>query len=282
MGIMRAHIERLWLASRPLTLTGIVMLFAFVVSLAAMTVDPRTILSAPAWLKPAKFAISSAIYAFTFAWIFTYLPARRRLTTILGGVTAIVLVVENVIIEVQAARGVTSHFNIQTVLDATLFTTMGLAILTLWITAIVLTIALFRQRFDDGAFGWALRLGLLLTVLGQSTGWLMTAPTRAQLDSARTSGMPVSGSHTVGAPDGGLGLPIVGWSREHGDLRVPHFVGMHAVQLLPAIAWLLGPLGSVVARRRAVFLVAAAYFAVFLLLLLQALNGQPMLAMVSR
>ena len=80
MGIVSAHIERWWRASRPLTAVGVVMLMAFVVSLAAMTVDHRTILGAPAWLKPAKFAISSAIYAFTFAWIFTCLPARRRLT----------------------------------------------------------------------------------------------------------------------------------------------------------------------------------------------------------
>ena len=29
---------------------------------------------APAWLKPAKFAASIAIYTLTLAWVFTYLP----------------------------------------------------------------------------------------------------------------------------------------------------------------------------------------------------------------
>ena len=126
---MRAQIERLWRASPPLTATGVVMLIAFAASLAAMAVDRTHILGAPTWLKPAKFAISTAIYAFTLAWIFTYLPERRRLTTAVGWLTAVVLTFEVAIIDAQAARGVTSHFNIATPLDAALFATMGAAIL---------------------------------------------------------------------------------------------------------------------------------------------------------
>ena len=67
-------------------------------------------------------------------------------------------------------------------------------------------------------------------------------------------------------------------SREHGDLRVPHFIGLHAVQLRPAIAWLIGPLGSALRRRRAVLAASAGYLALFAILLAQALSGQPVLA----
>ena len=278
MSIMRTQIEHLWRASRPLTVTGVAMLAAFAASLAAMAIDHSTILGAPTWLKPSKFAISTAVYAFTLAWIFTYLPDRRRLTTIVGGITAVVVVLEVVAIDVQAARGVTSHFNVATPLDAVVFSTMGLAILIAWGAAIALTVALFRHRFADGTFGWALRLGMLLTVLGQATGGLMTNPTQAQLAAARTTRMTVAGAHTVGAPDGGTGVPVTGWSREHGDLRVPHFVGLHAIQALPAAVWLIGPLGSAVRRRRAVLVAAAGYFGLFGILLAQALSGQPVLA----
>ena len=278
MSRLRRLVDSLWRGSRPLTASGVLMLVAFAVSVVAMGLDHREILGAPRWLKPAKFGISTAIYAFTLAWIFTWLPERRRLKAVVGWIVSVVIVLEVVLIDVQAARGVTSHFNVGTPFDAAVFGIMGTAILIAWLASIALMVALFRHRFADEAFGWALRIGMLITVLGQATGGIMTTPTQAQLAAARTTPMTVSGAHTVGAPDGGAGLPITGWSREHGDLRVGHFVGIHAVQLLPALAWLIGPLGSTVRRRRAVLLLAIAYFALFGILLAQALMGQPLLA----
>jgi hypothetical protein len=254
------------------------MLVAFAVAVVAMGLDHREILGAPRWLKPAKFGISTAIYAFTLAWIFTWLPERRRLKAIVGWIVSVVIVLEVFLIDLQAARGVTSHYNVGTAFDAAVFGIMGTAILIAWLASIALTVVLFRHTFADEAFGWALRIGMLITVLGQATGGIMTTPTQSQLAAARTTRMTVSGAHTVGAPDGGAGLPITGWSREHGDLRVGHFVGLHAVQLLPVAAWLIGPVGSAVRRRRAVLLLATAYFALFGILLAQALMGQPLLA----
>jgi hypothetical protein len=267
-----------WTTDAPLTATGLLMFVALAASLAGLWLDPRVITGMPAWLKPAKFAISIAIYALTLVWVFTYLPGWTRTRRVVGWTTAITLVLELVIIDAQAWRGTTSHFNVGTPFDAAVFGIMGTAILIAWLASIALTVALFRHRFADEGFAWALRIGMLITVLGQATGGIMTTPTQAQLAAARTTAMTVSGAHTVGAPDGGAGLPITGWSREHGDLRVGHFVGIHAVQLLPALAWLIGPLGSTVRRRRAVLLLATAYFALFGILLAQALMGQPLLA----
>jgi hypothetical protein len=279
MDTIVAVIKRLDRVSRPLTAAGLGMLVVFVLTLIALAADPRTIGGAPAWLKPAKFAISTAIYALTLAWIFTYLPEWPRLTRIVGWVTAVVLVLEVAIIDLQAARGVTSHFNIATPMDAIFFAVMGIAILIAWAVAITLTVALFRQPFADAGIGWALRLGMLLTVIGSATGGLMTRPTDAQLASARAgSRITAAGAHTVGAPDGGPGLPGTGWSREHGDLRVPHFMGLHAIQMLPLVAWLIGPLGSIALRRRAVLAAAVSYGSLFAILLAQALAGEPLLA----
>ncbi len=276
-------LQRVWNASRPLTVVGLLMAVDLIGTLIGLAVDRSTILGAPAWLKPAKFAISSVFYLFTLAWLFTFIPERRRLKAAVGWITAVVLVIEIAIIDVQAARGLTSHFNAATPLDAILFAVMGVAIVVLFGAAIALTVALFRHRFTDSAFGWALRFGMLLTVLGQATGAFMTTPTSERLAVARSTGMKVSGAHTVGAPDGGPGLPITGWSREHGDLRVPHFVGIHGVQLLPLAAWLLGLAGSAAWKRRAPFVAAAGYYALFAFLLIQALGGHPVAPMmVSR
>jgi hypothetical protein len=249
------------------------MLPVFVFCLIGLLFDPRLVTGAPVWLKPAKFAISIAIYTLTLSWIFQYLPGWPRLKSITGWITAVVMIVEIVIICAQAARGTTSHFNVATTLDQTLFMIMGIAIGTAWISLIAVMIAVFRQSFSDPVMGWAIRIGILITVVGTATGGLMTSPTRAQLNDAKfTHHMTVAGAHTVGAPDGGPGIPGTGWSREHGDLRVPHFFGMHAMQIFPLLAWLLKP-----KRSGVIIALGFAYTAVFVTLVVQAMAGKPLL-----
>jgi hypothetical protein len=230
-------------------------------------------------LKPFKFAISTAIYSLTLAWIFTWLPEWPRVRRIVGWTTAVVFVLEVLIIDIQVWRGTTSHFNASTPLDMTLFGIMGTAIVLQTLASVAVAVALWRQRFSDRALGWALRLGVTLTILGAMTGPLMTRPTAAQLADARAGRpMPIVGAHTVGGPDGGPGLPVTGWSREHGDLRVPHFIGLHAMQVLPFFAvGLRRWRRSEAARARMLLAIAASYAALFLLLLSQALSGQSLI-----
>jgi hypothetical protein len=273
---LAAVVSTLWRTDKPLTAVGLIMLAALAAALVGLWLDPRVITGAPAWLKPAKFAVSIAIYTLTLAWIFTYLPEWRWTRRIVGWTSAVVLVLELVIIGLQAWRGTTSHFNIGTPLDAALFTIMGSAIVLQTLTSVAVAVALWRQPFADRALGLALRLGLSLTILGAATGGLMTRPTSAQLDDARvTQRMAIAGAHTVGAADGGPGLPGTGWSREHGDLRVPHFIGLHAVQILPLVGVLLRRRGaSERARGRLMGIAASSYAGLFGILLWQALRGQ--------
>lgn len=273
---LTALLTRLWHTDAPLTATGLFMTAVLLATVAGIWLDPRLIQGAPAWLKPAKFAASTAIYSFTLAWIFTSLPDSPRMRRIVGRTTAAVFAIEVAIVSVQAFRGVASHFNTATLLDGALFTVMGIAIVTQTIASAAVLMALWRQHFTDRALGWALRLGLLITITGASLGGVMTQPTGEQLALARASGqMPISGAHTVGAPDGGPGLPGTGWSRTHGDLRIPHFLGLHAMQILPLIAllfrrtrWPEHTRGALVAT------VAGSYAALFGILTWQAMRGQ--------
>lgn len=275
-----ATLRRIWTASPPLTTTGLLMLAALAAALAGLWLDPRVITGAPAWLKPAKFALSVAIYSASLAWLFTYLPDWVRTRRLVGWMTAIVLPLEVGIIDAQAWRGTTSHFNVSTGPDAALFGLMGAAIVLQTLTSVAVAVALWRQRFAEPALGWALRLGMTITIIGAFTGGLMTRPTNAQLAVARVTGhMPVAGAHTVGAPDGSPGLPGTGWSRDHGDLRVPHFVGLHALQVLALFGLFVRARRLSDERRVRLTLVAAgSYLALFVLLLLQALRGEPLLA----
>ena len=275
-----ALLDRLWHGSPPLTAAGLLMVLVAGASVVGLLVDPRVITGAPAWLKPFKFAVSTAIYSLTLAWIFGWLSDWPRVRRAVGWVTAIVFVVEVAIIDVQAWRGTTSHFNVSTRLDMALFSVMGTAIVLQTLISVGVAIALWRQHFTDSTLGWALRLGMTLTIAGAFTGALMTRPTAGQLAVARAGGpMPVVGAHTVGGPDGGPGLPVTGWSREHGDVRVPHFVGLHAIQALALIAVALRRWRRPEAVRiKAVLVAASSYAALFLLLLWGALRGDSLAA----
>lgn len=274
-------LNRMWRTSPELVTTAALMQVVLLGAIVGLAVDPRIITGAPAWLKPAKFAASITMYTLTLAWIFTLIPEWTRTRRVVGWLTAITMVIEIAIIGGQAWRGTTSHFNVGTVADAVLFTIMGLAIVVQTLSTIAVAIALWRHRFEDASLGWALRVGMSLTIVGALTGGLMTRPTRAQLDAARAGErMTIAGAHTVGAPDGGPGLPGTGWSRQHGDLRVPHFVGLHAVQALPLVALALGR--TRIQRRvrvRIVLVAAASYAAIYVILLNQALRGVPVVVL---
>ena len=244
------------------------MLMLLVGNLVGLAVDERIITGSPAWLKPAKFSISTAIYTGTLAWIIGQMSIWPRFTKAVGTITAIMLQVEIFIINLQAWRGTTSHFNFGTNLDSSLFAIMGVGIAVLWLASVAIAIALFRQEFANRALGWALRLGMTITMLGAASGGMMTHPMPGQTSR-------IIGSHTVGAPDGGASIPIVGWSAEHGDLRIAHFLGLHGMQAIPLLYWLL-------ARKRrpqvtSIWIGAAAYLSAGVLLEWQALRGQSIL-----
>ncbi len=265
---LRSDIRQAWGDSWPLMATAALMLPSLGISLIGLLVDPRVITGAPAWLKPAKFAVSTLIYTGSLAWLLRYITVWPRLTRMAAWTTAVALVIEIALIDLQAARGTTSHFNQATTFDIAVFSIMGIMIALLWIASVVILLALVRQPFTDSAWGWALRLGLLITVLGSAMGGLMLPPRDEQV---RTGREP-SGGHTIGAPDGTPGLPLINWSRTHGDLRIPHFFGLHGLQAIPMLAWVIGK------RRRfrssIVAAAAASYLALIAILVGQAFAGQ--------
>ncbi len=265
-------------AAPGLTALGFIMAADLVFCMLGLVVDRRVITGAPAWLKPAKFALSTMIACWSFAFCMASTTIWPRVRRVLDVVLTAGLFIEIALIDMQAARGTSSHFNLGTRFDAAVFGIMGVSIVCIWLAMLVLTVLLFRQSFTGSAWGWSLRLGMVLALVGTGSGALMTVPNSRQLADAHGTGrLPIAGAHTVGAPDGGRGLPVTGWSADHGDLRVAHFLGMHGLQVLPLLAWWI-------ARRRApanartqrnlVFAAATSYLALFGLLLWQAFRGQ--------
>jgi hypothetical protein len=270
--------------SRPLWLLAGACLAVLGASLMLMVVDPRQLMGASVWLKPVKFAASIAMTAATLALLLrhVHLPAtggRRAVVTI-----ALMGALEQVIITLQAARGVPSHFNATSAVNGALFTIMGIGITVMTIAVGYVAWFSFRQRFSDAALGWGIRLGFAIMLAGSAVGAVMPRPTAAQVETMRAGRpTPLVGAHAVGVPDGGPGLPITRWSTEGGDLRVPHFIGLHALQILPLAGAWMGRRGrrSVAAAARAARLTViggVGYAGLVAVTFVQALRGQPLLA----
>jgi hypothetical protein len=277
----RMLLDQAFRVDRALTLASLAMGLLLFAALIGLVVDARVITGAPAWLKPAKFAISFALYCLTLVWLLHFVQGRRWIVRIAATVTAIVAVVEVAVIALQAARGTTSHFNQATELDGLLFSIMGASIVVLWLMGVVVAALLLFQRLPNAAFAWSLRLGLAVTLFAMAIGFLMVVPTpqqQAALDAGQPA--PIVGAHSVDVPDGGPGLPVVGWSTEGGDLRAPHFVGLHALQVLPLLGWIVTRKGhrlGIGHQTALVFVAGAAHLGLVLLLTWQALRGQPVL-----
>lgn len=241
-----------------------------VVAATGVFVDDRVLTGAPIWLKPFKFAVSFGLYAFVLAWMLSLSSRARRTGAVLGWVIVVAAVVEIGLIVGQVVRGRTSHFNDSTPLDSAIFSLMGMTIQVLWLaTAGLAVVVLMRQRGLERATAWAIRLGLVVGLVGMALGMLMIM-------------QPGGGAHAVGVADGGPGLPVTGWSTTGGDLRIGHAVGLHALQVLPLLAAALTQvprrLLDETARVRLIWIAAAGYAGVMVLTTWQALRAQPLLS----
>ncbi|GGR97311.1 hypothetical protein GCM10010169_47360 [Micromonospora fulviviridis] len=260
---------------RPLMLFVAAMAALTVVAAVGVLADPRVLTGVPIWLKPLKFAISFVLYGITLAWMVTLLPRRSRVAEWAATVIVAMSVVEMAVIVIQVLRGTTSHYNGTTPLNGALFSAMGAAIMVLFVAQLVIGIVALLRPTADRVAGHAVRLGLGLSLLGM----LVAIPMVTRTPDGAAEG--ISGAHSVGVADGGPGLPLVGWSTTGGDLRIGHFVGLHALQALPLLAMLLNRfLGTRLDERtrvRLLLVAGAAYGAATLLLTWQALRGQPLL-----
>ncbi|HLK22519.1 MAG TPA: hypothetical protein VKT81_26415 [Bryobacteraceae bacterium] len=259
---MKDKLRELYQASPPLAVTGWVQWILALVFLTLAPFDSRTILGISPWIKPMKFSVSIAIYVWTLAWLLRYLSRHAAAVKRISWCVAFLMMGEITIIALQSARGVPSHFNIATPLDAALFSIMGTMIgvntaLLVWVTALFFVDAPELPP----AYLWGIRFGLTIFLLASFEGVFIVS----------------HGSHTVGAPDGGSGFPFVNWSRQHGDLRVAHFAGMHALQVLPLVGYWLSR--SRTSERAQILYTSAAfglYFAIVLSLFWLALLGRPL------
>jgi hypothetical protein len=222
-------------------------------------IDSRELLGQYVWIKPAKFFFSVGIFFWTMGWLMDHLSVPTWVQKI-SLTSCVMLSIELVIITVQAARGTMSHFNNQSVLDGILFGIMGLAITINSFLVILIWVRFFKVKDLPSGYLWGVRLGIFIFLIAGYQGFLMTSLQQ----------------HTVGGPDGQEGLLFLGWAKYLGDLRVFHFFGIHALQLLPILSWYFFR-----EKPKTVILCAIVYFLVSTLTLWMALSEKGIFSWLS-
>jgi hypothetical protein len=207
------------------------------------------------WTKPIKFAISIAIYCLTWPLLLQYLPFERLKKRFIN-FTVFAMTFEMLAIATQAARGQLSHYNTSGAYNALVFSAMGIVIVSQTVFALYMGIMFFKVRAQQltPALLWAIRLGIIMACIFAFEGGIMASRL----------------AHTVGAADGSPGLPLFNWSRIAGDLRIAHFMGLHALQIAPLFVVFTG-----VKNARPAVVFALIYFVLVSLLFYNAMLGRP-------
>jgi hypothetical protein len=212
---------------------GWASLAALALCLVLALLDPRLFDGVSVWVKPAKFAASFVLWFWTLAWLWPALsPAQQagRVARAVVGVMLAMALFEQGWITWRAAWGAPSHFA-RDGLGATVYALMGLGA-TLLVAGAALLGLMILWRGNPAMprpARWAAGLGLLVTgVLGGVTGFAMGG----------------QGSAWVGAGSNAAGWPPFYWQFSAGDLRVAHFLAIHAMQAIPLAVW-LWPRGAV-------------------------------------
>lgn len=256
---MRSSVRAYWNASasyqRFVYLTGVLFALSGIFHTAVFLVDGGAWEGPVSWRKPIAFSFSFALIALSLAWVLTFLPKRHLLGWFVMGTFGVSSAVETALIAMQTWRGVPSHFNLETDFDGLVFSWMGNMIAFVVLSIIAITVWSFISLKAPPSFAWAIKGGLLLMLVGQGLGGLLIREGFQEVESGTVSSPLIFGAEGV--------------------MNVPHAVSLHALQVLPFIAWLaLFTRWEEGKRTRVVVVATAGYTGLVVVGVLQAMGGQ--------
>ena len=197
---------------------GALLLTSGLVHLAILTVTGGTWTGPLSLRKPTTFGLSFGLTLITIAWTSSLLRFGDRARATLLGVFTAACVVETALVSLQAWRGVPSHFNVETTFDARVAGGLAFGGFTLVAIIAVMTLASFRSNPTlPRSLRIAIRIGFVALSGSMVAGALMIA---------RGMGFVFAGDPQAAYATGGTFKPT-------------HAVTMHAILVLPLLAWVL-------------------------------------------
>ncbi len=232
----------------------ICFLFSIVFLILAKTTN-TIVFSVNAWYKPFKFAFSTFLFVWAMAWYCSYLSNFN--IHFFNWTVILLLGFEIIYIAIQANKGQLSHFNLSTTFYATMYSLMAFAASVVTIYTAYIGFLFFKNSFPElpEYYLWSIRLGILIFVVFAFEGFAMGSRL----------------NHSVGAVNDNSNWFIVAWSQTVGDLRVSHFIGMHALQVLPILSYYF------LKSNKSTIFVSIIYALLAIFTLVQALKGKPLI-----
>lgn len=252
-------ISRFFKTNPALVWFGLANLIIAVIMLLLLPNDTRLLNGINVWYKPVKFHLAVVFYVWTMALLLRHLPNPKHIASITRYIL-LCMTMELVLIDTQAARGVASHFNQSSLINGAVYSIMGAFILLNTGVAAYAAKLFYKEPVQlSPALVEGIRWGIIIFVIGSLEGGVMSAINK----------------HSVGTADDAAGILFLNWNKTGGDLRIAHFMGIHALQAIPLFAWLLTKFGKPNAGNT-VKTFAFAYAAMFTALLVHALLGRPL------
>lgn len=219
---MLSSLRSVWTEGRTVErigyVVGVCLLLSGVAHVGVFLVDGGPWEGPVSWRKPVTFGLSFGLTLITLIWVTTWIQFGERARSVALGMFTAASIVEVALISLQAWRGVPSHFNSETGLDRVIATSLAVGGGLILVSVLVITAALRAGSVVRADMRLAVRFGLLLLVVALLFGAAMIA----------------RGVIAVQAGD-----PQIAYTTA-GTFKPIHAVAMHAILVLPGIAWLLG------------------------------------------
>jgi hypothetical protein len=217
---MAAELSRLWRRRAPYQTfayyAGALLVASGLVHAVIFLIDGGPWAGPVGWRKPIVFGLSLGVTTIFLSWFMSYVRVRPGTGWILMGMIAVCSVVEYVLITAQAWRNVPSHFNDSTPLNEIIWIGMGVNIALVWIASLGVTVLVFRRFQGPPSLALGMRSALVLLFVGNLLGGVIIG------NDMDAFGQRGAESSIFGAA---------------GQIKVPHAVALHALQVLPIIAW---------------------------------------------
>ena len=257
------HITRLmWMSS--------LFMMAFVVILMpAYYFDTRLLEGSSVWAKPIKFSLSFAMHFFTLALLAQQLEIKLRtgfLLKLFSYLAVGSMLFEIIYMSTQSGRGRRSHYNLETTYEMLMYILMGVGGTLLVTISFILGVMIWKHSKSKGS-----NQGLFFgSVIGLVSGSVLTLVAAGYMSSTM--------SHLVGDTVNNVNnvksVPLMGWSRSVGDMRISHFLSTHLMQILPLIGWLCDHYR--LPAKRVVLISSFILISISLWTLITALLGKPL------